>query len=124
MVGKPKRILIAEDERAYSRALELKLQNAGFAAEVAQNGEEAIMMVKKGGYDLVLCDLVMPKANGFAVLEEMQKAKIHIPTIVLSNLSQIDDEKKARALGAVDFLMKSNIQIADVINKVQHFLER
>ena len=59
--NKLKKILIAEDERAYSRALVLKLQNAGFEAESAENGEVALEMIKKSNYDLILSDLVMPK---------------------------------------------------------------
>lgn len=121
---KTKRILIAEDEKAYSRALSLKLQNAGFEIEVAENGEEALAALKKSHFDLVLCDLIMPKMNGFVVLEEIKKLGLEVPIIVLSNLSQADDEKKVRALGAVDFLAKSSIQIAEVINKVHGFLNK
>lgn len=121
---KTKRILIAEDEKAYSRALSLKLQNAGFEIEVAENGEEALVALKKSHFDLVLCDLIMPKMNGFVVLEEIKKLGLEVPIIVLSNLSQADDEKKVRALGAVDFLAKSSIQIAEVINKVHEFLNK
>lgn len=115
------KILIAEDERAYSRALVLKLQNAGFKAESVENGEEALQAIKKGNFDLLLCDLVMPKMNGFQVLEEIKKQGLKIPVIGLSNLSQADDEKKIRDAGAVDFLSKSNTPIIDVITKVQQF---
>lgn len=117
----PKRILIAEDEKAYSRALVLKLQNAGFEAESVENGEEALEAIKKGHFDLLLCDLVMPKMNGFQVLEEIKKQGLNIPAIVLSNLSQADDEKKGRGAGAVDFMIKSNTPIVNVIAKVENF---
>jgi len=119
--SKPKKILIAEDEKAYSRALVLKLNNAGFEAESVDNGEEALEAIKKGGFDLLLCDLVMPKLNGFQVLEEIKKQDLKIPVIGLSNLSQADDEKKMLGAGAVDFLSKSNTPIIDVIKKVENF---
>jgi CheY-like chemotaxis protein len=118
---KPKRILIAEDEKAYSRALVLKLQNAGFEAKSVENGEEALEAIKTGNFDLLLCDLVMPKLNGFQVLEEIKKQGLKIPVIGLSNLSQADDEKKMLGAGAVDFLSKSNTPIIDVIRKVENF---
>jgi len=117
-----KRILIAEDEAAYSRALVLKLKNAGFHAQSVDNGEDALSIVVKDNFDLLLCDLIMPKMNGFTLLEEFKKRQIKIPVIILSNLSQSDDEIKARKLGAVDFLIKSNIQISDVVSKVQKLL--
>jgi CheY-like chemotaxis protein len=119
---KPKRILIAEDEKAYSRALVLKLRNAGFEAESVENGEEALKVLEGGSYDLLLCDLVMPKMNGFALLEEIKARGLKIPVIGLSNLGQENDENKARDLGAVDFLYKSNTPIINVIASVEKFL--
>lgn len=122
--NQPKRILIAEDEKAYSRALVLKLQNAGFEAESVENGEEAIEAIKKGSFDLLLSDLVMPKMNGFQLLEEIKKQGFNIPVIGLSNLSQVDDEKKMREAGAVDFLSKSNTPIINVITAVENFFNK
>lgn len=116
-----KKILIAEDEKAYSRALSLKLQNSGFQAEVAGDGEEAIEKIKHGNYDLLLCDLIMPKMNGFQVLEEISRQGLKIPVISISNLNQVDDEKKIRSLGAIDFISKSNTPIIEVIGKVQNY---
>lgn len=60
--------------------------------------------------------------NGFAVLEAIKKEGLSLHVIVLSNLSQADDEKKARELGAKDFLSKSNTSIIDVISKVEQIL--
>ncbi len=119
---KRKRILIAEEEKAYSRPLVLKLQNAGFEVESVQNGEEALVAIEQGNFDLLLCDLIMPKMDGFAVLEKVKERGLGPPVVVLSNLSQTDDEKKARALGAIGFVVKSNISIADVVDKVNQFL--
>jgi DNA-binding response OmpR family regulator len=119
---KPKRILIVESEKAYSKALVLKLQKAGYEAESAQNGEEALMAIWKGNFDLLLCDLIIPKMDGFEVLAQIKKEKPDLPVIVLSNLSQMDDEKKARELGAIDFLIKSNVTIIEVITKVEQIL--
>ena len=116
---KKKRILITEDEKPYARALTLKLQNVGYDSEVAEDGEIAVSKLKVSDFDLILLDLVMPKLNGFGVLEWLQQEKKKVPVIVLSNLSQMDDEKKARSLGASDFLSKSNTSIAEVIKKIE-----
>lgn len=121
---KPKKILIAEDEKAYSRALVLKLQNAGFEVKSVENGEEALEAIKKDSFDLFLCDLVMPKMNGFQVLEEIKKQGLNVPVIGLSNLSQANDEEKMREAGAVDFMSKSNTPIIDVIKKVENFFNK
>ncbi len=117
--GQQKHILIAEDEKPYLRALVLKMQNAGFKVTGAENGVETLAALKKERFDLLLLDLIMPKVNGFMVLEEIKKLGLKLPVIVLSNLSQADDEKKVRDLGAVDFLGKSNTPIAELTEKVK-----
>lgn len=117
----PPRILVIEDEKAYARALTLKLQNAGFEVVSAAQGEEGLAAIAAKPFDLILCDLIMPKLNGFGVLEALRDQHSVTPVIVLSNLTQEDDEKKARALGAVDFVAKSNISLAEMIEKVKKF---
>lgn len=118
------KVLIAEDEKMYSQALILKLTNAGYKVESAANGEEAINLIHhEHDFDLLLCDLVMPKMNGFELLEEIKKENIKLPVIVISNLGQADDKKKIKLLGAIDFLIKSNISIADVLIKVEEFFK-
>lgn len=114
-----KRILIAEDERAMAHALELKLTHAGFEAVVASNGELALEMLKKDRFDLLLLDIIMPKMNGFQVLETIKKEKVPVVVIMLSNLSQAEDETKAKALGAKEFFIKSNTPLADIVERVK-----
>jgi len=117
-----KRVLVAEDEKAYSRALVLKLKHAGFEAQSAGDGEEALAILKGGSFDLLILDLVMPKLNGFAVLEELQGLGIRLPVIVLSNLMQDEDKGKAQILGAQLFLEKSNSSLVDIISEVKKIL--
>jgi len=119
MPSKSKRILIVEDEKPMALALELKLNREGFEALAVFNGEEAIDALKKEKFDLVLMDLVMPKMDGFQLLEEMQKLKISVPAVVLSNLSQAEDEKKAKQLGAKGFYIKSNTPISEIVGHVR-----
>ncbi len=117
------KILIIEDEKAIAKALELKLKKAGFDAKSVSNGKEGIDMLKEEKYDLILLDLVMPIMDGFATLEELKKMKIETPVIILSNLSQEGDEKKALELGAKDFFIKSNTSLSFIVDKVKQFIE-
>lgn len=114
-----KTVLIVEDEKPLSHALEMKLKNQGFGTKVVTNGQDAIKELKEHKYNLVLLDLIMPVMDGFAVLEEMRSQKLKVPVIVLSNLGQDEDRAKTKSLGAVDYFVKSNTPIADILNRVK-----
>lgn len=120
------RILVAEDEKPMARALEIKLSKAGFKVEVAYDGEDALQRIQKNGgksFDLIILDLVMPKKDGFEVLTALKAAKIKTPVIVTSNLSQEEDAKRAKALGARDYFIKSNTPITEITAYVRKFLK-
>lgn len=119
----PKKLLIAEDERSIAKALQLKLSIAGFEVDTVNNGEEALALMKTKKFDLLLLDIMMPKMDGFSVMTEMKKSKNKTPIIILSNLSQEDDAKRAEELGAVDFFIKSNTPLAEIVDKVKKFLK-
>lgn len=118
-----KRLLLAEDERAIAKALTLKLNLSGFEVEAVSNGEDALSAIKDRKFDLLLLDIMMPKMDGFTVMEEMKKMKNKTPVIILSNLSQEDDAKRAKELGAVDFFIKSNTPLTEIINQINKFLK-
>ncbi len=124
MASKKKKILVAEDDRFLSRVYATKLGSEDYEVILALDGEEAVTKIKQELPDLILLDLVMPKKNGFEVLELIKKnsATKKIPVIVLSNLGQDDDVKKATALGARDYLIKTNLSIQDVVKKIKSFL--
>ncbi len=117
-----KRILIAEDERPMAKALQLKLANSGFEAETAVNGEEALQKLETGKFDLLVLDLMMPKKDGFGVLTELKNKNSTLPVIVASNLSQPDDFKRAKDLGARDYIVKSSTPIIEVVEKIKKIL--
>ena len=116
--SKGKSVLIVEDERPLAHALEMKLQSQGYQTTIATNGECALVELKKNKYALVLLDLIMPVVDGFAVLEGMKSQKIRVPVIVLSNLGQDEDRAKAKELGAIEYYVKSNTPIAEIIARV------
>lgn len=115
-------ILVVEDEKPMANALRVKLTNEGFDVELANNGREALEKIEAGSFDLILMDLIMPDMNGFDTLQAFKEKGIKIPVIISSNLAQPDDEAKARELGAVDFLVKSNTSINDVVKRVKSVL--
>ena len=119
-----KRILIIEDEKPMAKALALKLARAGYDAVIAHNGQEGLDVLEKEAFDLILLDIVMPKLDGFGVLEALKKRENKTPVAMLSNLSQEEDEKKAKALGAPEFFIKSNTPIADIVAHVQTILQK
>lgn len=117
-----KKVLIAEDEKPMANALQLKLQHMGFSVDIANNGEDALNAMKEKEYDILLLDLMMPKVDGFGVLEGLKKEKIKMTVIVLTNLSQPEDEKRAKSLGAKGFYVKSNTSLAEIAEHAQKLL--
>lgn len=114
-----KRVLIVEDEKPLAHALSLKLGHEGFVATIAQNGQECLDQLAKNQFDIVLLDLMMPVLDGFQVLEQL-KAKGAMPyIIVLSNLSQHEDEERVLALGARKYFIKSDTPLSALVEEVK-----
>jgi len=120
---KLKRILVVDDERPLVRALELKFTHSGFDVGTAFDGEEALRKIKEEPFDLVLLDLMLPKVDGFGVMQKLHEEGNKIPVIVTTNLSQEDDAKKVNALGAKAYLVKSDTPINVIVDRVQDALK-
>ncbi|MEK7077101.1 MAG: response regulator [Patescibacteria group bacterium] len=118
------RILVVEDEEFLLRALKDNISHEGFDVDLARDGEEALEKVRAKKPDLILLDLLMPRKDGFAVLEELTRNPEWrlIPVIVLSNLGSDHDIKRALEMGAKDYFVKSQHPIAEVVEKVKHIL--
>lgn len=114
-------VLIAEDEKPLSMALKLKLSKEGYNALVAANGAEALDLVEKNSVDLILLDLVMPEMDGFAFMQALQEKGVKLPIVVLTNLSQGEDLEKAKQFGAIDYFVKANTPIKDIVDYVKNF---
>jgi two-component system alkaline phosphatase synthesis response regulator PhoP len=116
----PKKILIVEDEEILLDLLKKKLINQGYGVVVARDGEEGLRIMREEKPDLVLLDIIMPKLGGFEVMEEMQKdSKLkNIPIIIVSNSGQPVEIEKARELGARDWLIKTEFDPQEVVEKV------
>lgn len=119
-----KKVMIVEDDEHISKVYEIKFAKEGFITALARDGEEAVMKIIAEKPDIILLDLMIPKKDGFAVLEEIKGnlALTQIPVIVLSNLGQQADQERALALGANEYLVKVDHPIQEVVDKVKGYL--
>jgi CheY-like chemotaxis protein len=118
-----KKILIIEDEEILLDVLQQKLSKDGYEVSVARDGSEGLAMLKKDRPDLILLDIIMPKMDGYEVLEKIKNMGINdLPIIVISNSGQPVEIEKALSLGARDYLIKAEFEPNEVIKKVRSFL--
>lgn len=119
-----KKILVAEDDQFLANAYRVKLTKAGFEVQMARDGQEALTALQTFTPDLILLDLIMPVKDGFTTLQELKAnpAWQQIPVIVASNLGQTEDMEKSRQLGAADFVIKSDLSLDSVIEKINNLL--
>mgnify|MGYP001561261791 CR=1 FL=1 len=121
-----KKILIAEDEEILLNVLKDRFESDGWEVSVAKDGEETVNLIAKRSFDLVLLDLLMPKKDGFEVLKKVRRNPElkNLPIIVLSNLGGDEDIKKALALGANDYFVKTQHPMSEVVEKVNSFVKK
>lgn len=119
------KILLVEDDMFLRKAAEAALKKAGFSVMTAVDGEDALAKIAAGPPSLVLLDLIMPRLDGFGVLQELHagEATKQIPVLVLSNLGQQSDIDRCTALGAKGHFVKSNLSLTDMVAKVRAVLE-
>ncbi|MEI6597108.1 MAG: response regulator [bacterium] len=117
-----KKILIVEDEDALASVLLAKFKLEGFEVQVAVNGEEGLEKIKAWQPDLILLDIIMPKMNGYEVMENLQKNDNKIPIIIISNSGQDVELEKIKKLGAIDYIIKTQINPEEVVAKAKNVL--
>ncbi len=118
------KILIVEDDPFMIELLSLELQKAGFALTVAKTGRECVASVINSKPDLILLDLLLPDQNGFEALREIRRMPEgpKIKVIVLSNMSETPDLEEAKLLGTVDYLVKTNFTLSDIVERIKQAL--
>jgi two-component system, OmpR family, response regulator VicR len=124
MTNKKIKVLIADDEKALGNAIKLKLEHEGIEAKLVSNGLEAVDLLEKEEFDMVILDLVMPKLDGFGVLEKIKENKITVPVVVASNLMQEVDIRRAKDLGVADFLVKSDTPVLEIVKKIKNLVSK
>lgn len=119
-----KKILLVEDDAALSGVYKSRLEMEGFETREVNNGEKALSAAIEFKPDLILLDAMMPKISGFDVLDILRNTPetANIRVIMLTALSQPKDKERAESLGADDYLVKSQVVIGDVVERVKFHL--
>ncbi len=119
-----KKILLVEDDDALANVYVTRLQAESFDVKRVPNGEEALSTALQYKPDLILLDVMMPKVSGFDVLDILRNTPetANVKVIMLTALSQDSDKDRATQLGADDYLVKSQVVIADVVDRIRHHL--
>jgi DNA-binding response OmpR family regulator len=119
-----KKILLVEDDVALAAVYKSRLELEGFDIREVNNGEDALSAALDYKPDLILLDAMMPKISGFDVLDILRNTPetAQIRIIMLTALSQPKDKERAEALGVDDYLVKSQVVIGDVVERVKHHL--
>lgn len=123
--GGTKKILLVEDDDSLATVYQTRLQAEGFDTRRVPNGEEALSNTLEYKPDLILLDVMMPKVSGFDVLDILRNTPetAQVKIIMLTALSQDSDKQRAEELGVDDYLVKSQVVIADVVDRIKQHLD-
>jgi len=123
-MDKKKKILLVEDDVALSGVYKSRLTMEGFEVFEVNNGEKALSSTLDFKPDLILLDAMMPKISGFDVLDILRNTPetANIRIIMLTALNQPKDKERAESLGVNDYLVKSQVVIGDVVERVKFHL--
>ena len=126
MPDKKTKVLIVEDEEIILTALSEELKQEGFDVAGAKDGVEGVEKAASEKPDLILLDLVMPRLDGIGALRQMKAnpETKDIPVVILTNLSDYDKVSDALSLGAMDYLVKANYRLEELVTKIKTVLER
>ena len=119
-----KKILLVEDDASLAAVYRARLELEGFDIKEVHNGEDALSAAVSYRPDLILLDVMMPKISGFDVLDILRNTPdtTNVRVIMLTALSQPKDKERAEKLGADDYLVKSQVVISDVVERIRHHL--
>lgn len=119
-----KRILLVEDDANLSAVYKSRLEMEGFETREVSDGEQALAAAIEFKPDLILLDVMMPKISGFDVLDILRNTPetANIRIIMLTALSQPKDKERAEVMGVDEYLVKSQVVIGDVVERVKHHL--
>src|SRR5512133_491279 len=117
------RFLVVEDEKRIADFLSRGLESAGYAVDIAGDGNTAIEMVHQTEYDLVILDMMLPDMDGLQVLEKIRNRKVSPPVLILSARDAVDDRVKGLEGGADDYLVKP-FAFVELLARVRVLLRR
>ncbi len=124
--GEQRKVLVVEDDKFLRELFVRKMFNEGFDVESAIDAEQVFEILANKRPEVILLDLILPGVDGFEILDKIKKDDDlkDIPVMVISNLGQKEDIDKAIELGAVDFLIKANYTLDEIINRVLTVLQK
>jgi two-component system alkaline phosphatase synthesis response regulator PhoP len=119
-----KKILIVEDELAILQATKISIQNEGFEVYTAKNGKQGLDLAIAKKPDLILLDIIMPVMDGMTMLEKLREDEWgkNVEVILLTSLSDAKQVANALEKGVTDYLIKSDMDLKDVVAKVKNKL--
>ncbi len=117
------RILVAEDDRPVASFLKKGLEAEHYAVDIVPDGQEALYMAEEYDYDLLLLDLILPKLDGLQVLRQIRTRKKHLPVLVLTARTRVEDRVRGLDLGADDYMTKP-FAFRELIARVRALLRR
>ena len=120
-----KKILIIEDEEIVRNLIKEKLEEKGYSVEIAEDGEVGMKKMRQSKPNLILLDIIMPNKGGFEVLEEMNRDEDlkKIPVVIVSNSGQPVEIDKAKKMGVKDWIVKTEFDPKEVLEKVVEQIE-
>ena len=120
------KVVVADDDRMFRKAAETTLRRQGYSVATASDGEEALQLIRSDQPHIIVLDLIMPKLQGFDVLQLLKQDSLtsDIPVIVLSSLTQEQDKQEALDLGAVAYFNKSTFSLSELVNQVERTIAK
>ena len=122
--SRPKKILLVEDDDALANTYIMRLEAEGFDIRRVANGEEALAAAREYKPNLVVLDAMMPKISGFDVLDILRNTPetANVKIVMLTALSQDSDKQRAQGLGVDDYMVKSQVVMSDVVDRIKYHL--
>lgn len=120
------KVLVIEDDKFLANAYRIKFEKIGYDAKIAGDGALAFDVLNEWRPDVIILDLVMPKMDGYDFLEKFRTLDkfSDIPVLISSNLGQPEDMEKARKLGVNNYVIKGNLSLADLVNKLEELIPK
>lgn len=119
-----KKVLIVEDDPVLIRMYSTKLITEGFGVTTATNGEEGLQKVVSENFDIVVLDIMMPRMSGIDMLKKLREdnSNLQIPFIILTNLTEKEQQEEATRLGVKEFLIKADLLPSDLVKTIRKYL--
>ena len=117
------RILVIEDEKKTAAFLAKGLREAGFVVDVAPDGEAGLAATRASKFDLLIVDIMLPKKDGWALVEELREARVQTPVIFLTARDGVRDRVKGLELGADDYVVKP-FAFSELLARVRSLMRR